>query len=98
MSKKTAKKDEVIDVEYTTSEEIVTESVSNTKNDYNPLERCTVRDLLELAEVSLILGKKYENLAIAEGENYFIKKQEYNNFYNKIITELEHRVETRYMV
>lgn len=98
MSKKTAKKDEVIDVECTTSEEIVTESVSNTKNDYNPLERCTVRDLLELAEVSLILGKKYENLTIAEGENYFIKKQEYNNFYNKIITELEHRVETRYMV
>lgn len=98
MSKKTAKKDEVIDVECRTSEEIVTESVSNTKNDYNPLERCTVRDLLELAEVSLILGKKYENLTIAEGENYFIKKQEYNNFYNKIITELEHRVETRYMV
>ena len=98
MSKKTAKKDEVIDVECTTSEEIVTESVSNTKNDYNPLERCTVRDLLELAEVSLILGKKYENLTIAEGSGYFSAKQKYNDFYDKIIKELEHRVETQYMV
>ena len=58
-----------------------------------PLESCSIKELLELTEVSLILGKKYENLAIAEGQFYFHKKQEYNDFYNKIITELERRTE-----
>ena len=60
---------------------------------HTPLEACTIRELLDLTEVSLILGKKYENLAIAEGQIYFHKKQEFNDLYNKIIVELEHRAE-----
>lgn len=68
----------------------------NIKN-HIPLETCTIKELLELTEVSLILGKKYENLTIAEGQTYFIKKQEYNDFYNKIINELERRVVEQYL-
>ena len=68
----------------------------NTKT-HIPLESCTIKELLELTEVSLILGKKYENLAIAEGQVYFTKKQEYNDFYNKIINELERRVVEQYL-
>jgi hypothetical protein len=85
-------------VETPKDENVIVEDSSTIKKESNPLEKCTVRDLLELSEVALILGKKYENLTIAEGSEYFSAKQKYNDFYDKIIKELEHRVETQYMV
>jgi hypothetical protein len=75
-------------------ESVITESIiADNAKTHIPLKSCTIKELLELTEVSLILGKKYENLTIAEGQLYFHKKQEYNDFYNKIITELERRIE-----
>jgi hypothetical protein len=39
------------------------------------------------------LGKRYENLAIAEGNHYFPHKSKYNDLYNKIITVLGEKLD-----
>ncbi len=65
--------------------------ISNYDSEYD-IGKITIRELLELSNAALILGKKYENLSITEGGEYFLLRQTYKDFYNKVIDELENRV------
>ena len=53
----------------------------------------SIRELLDMSEAAMVLGKRYENLAIAEGNQYFPHKSKYNDLYNKIITVLSEKLD-----
>ena len=57
------------------------------------LEDMSIKELLDMSEAAMILGKRYENLAITEGNHYFPYKSKYNDFYNKIITVLSKKLD-----
>ena len=38
------------------------------------LKDMSIRELLDMSEAAMVLGKRYENLAIAEGNQYFPQK------------------------
>ena len=57
------------------------------------LKDMTIRELLDMSEAAMILGKRYENLAIAEGNHYFPYKSRYNDLYNKIIVVLSEKLD-----
>lgn len=57
------------------------------------LEDMTIKELLDMSEAAMILGKRYENLAITEGNHYFPHKSKYNDLYNKIITVLSEKLD-----
>ena len=56
-------------------------------------EDMSIRELLDMSEAGMVLGKRYENLAIAEGNQYFPQKSKYNELYNKIIAVLTDKLE-----
>ena len=66
-------------------------------NDYatlpKRLEDMSIKELLDMSEAAMILGKRFENLAIAEGNHYFPHKSKYNDLYNKIITVLGEKLD-----
>lgn len=57
------------------------------------LEDMSIKELLDMSEAAMILGKRYENLAITEGNHYFPYKSKYNDLYNKIITVLGEKLD-----
>lgn len=57
------------------------------------LEDMTIKELLDMSEAAMVLGKRYENLAIAEGNRYYPHKSKYNELYNKIISVLAEKLE-----
>ena len=57
------------------------------------LEDMTIKELLDMSEAAMVLGKRYENLAIAEGGHYYPHKSKYNELYNKIISVLAEKLE-----
>lgn len=57
------------------------------------LEDMTLRELLEVAEATMLLGKKYENLTAIEGERFYRLKEKYNNLYVRTCNELGVRLE-----
>lgn len=108
MAKKTSKKIETtFDAAQITTENVSTDETTDTHTSFNntvepnmptnitgsPFENHTIRELLDITKVASILGKKYENLAITEGKDYFLLKQKYNDLYGRVIKELENRVE-----
>jgi hypothetical protein len=107
MAKKTKKvetQEDVLETSTNTQIESVTEKDSpkecvdgpreslNTIN-IQALEKLSVKELLDLIDASLILSKKYENLAITEGREYFHLKLRYNEFYNTIVDILKNKID-----